>query len=285
MERLLTGVARLGAGVATVSFVGGNCLYNVEGGHRAVMFDQIRGVLPKATTEGTGFKIPILQTPIIMDVRSRPREIRSVTGTKDLQMVNIYLRVLSRPREDKLPEIWQKLGTNFDDRVTRPRGRPFSAVPRSEAGRGAAAGCHVDIIPRGRIVRALDGGDAAVEAARRRDPAPRNIRAAAAASPRIFARHPRRRRDPPRRIIHVLAAASPRLVSAECPPRRAVDDDDAAQVLPSVGNEVLKSVVAQYNADQLLSMREQISSAARRLSLSTFHHPRGRRLLPMHSSL
>ena len=36
-----------------------------------------------------------------------------------------------------------------------------------------------------------------------------------------------------------------------------VNYDD--RVLPSVGNEVLKSVVAQYNADQLLSMREQIS--------------------------
>ena len=61
-------------------------------------------------------------------------------------MVNIYLRVLSRPREEALPKIYQTLGTNFDDRV-----------------------------------------------------------------------------------------------------------------LPSLGNEVLKSVVAQYNADQLLSMREQIS--------------------------
>merc|ERR1719460_375515 len=32
-----------------------------------------------------------------------------------------------------------------------------------------------------------------------------------------------------------------------------------AKVLPSVGNEVLKSVVAQYNAEELLSKREQIS--------------------------
>ena len=30
------------------------------------------------------------------------------------------------------------------------------------------------------------------------------------------------------------------------------------RVIPSIGNEVLKSVVAQYNAEQLLSMREQI---------------------------
>lgn len=52
-----------------------------------------------------------------MDIRARPRSIHSVTGTKDLQMVNISLRVLSRPREDKLPVIYQNLGTDFDDRI------------------------------------------------------------------------------------------------------------------------------------------------------------------------
>ena len=126
MERLLTGVARLGAGVAGVSFIGGNCLYNVEGGQRAVMFDQIRGVLPKAIGEGTSFKIPILQQPIIMDIRSRPKEIRSITGTKDLQMVNIYLRVLSRPREEKLNEM---VGREAMRKATRSALQLFTAQP------------------------------------------------------------------------------------------------------------------------------------------------------------
>ena len=35
------------------------------------------------------------------------------------------------------------------------------------------------------------------------------------------------------------------------------------KVLPSIGNEVLKSVVAQYNAEELLSKREQISQQIR----------------------
>lgn len=52
-----------------------------------------------------------------MDIRAKPRVINSVTGTKDLQMVNISLRVLSRPQEDKLTNIYRTLGTDFDDRI------------------------------------------------------------------------------------------------------------------------------------------------------------------------
>lgn len=52
-----------------------------------------------------------------MDIRARPRIIHSSTGTKDLQMVNISLRVLSRPMEEKLPIIYKTLGTDFDDRI------------------------------------------------------------------------------------------------------------------------------------------------------------------------
>ena len=52
-----------------------------------------------------------------MDIRSKPRTIHSTTGTKDLQMVNISLRVLSRPEESQLPNIYQTLGVDFDDRI------------------------------------------------------------------------------------------------------------------------------------------------------------------------
>lgn len=31
------------------------------------------------------------------------------------------------------------------------------------------------------------------------------------------------------------------------------------RVLPSIGNEVVKAVVAQYNAEQLLTQREKVS--------------------------
>lgn len=35
------------------------------------------------------------------------------------------------------------------------------------------------------------------------------------------------------------------------------------RVLPSIGNEVVKSVVAQYNAEQLLTQREKVRPRGR----------------------
>lgn len=49
--------------------------------------------------------------------RSRPRKISSPTGSKDLQMVNISLRVLSRPDAIKLPVMYRQLGLDYDEKV------------------------------------------------------------------------------------------------------------------------------------------------------------------------
>jgi regulator of protease activity HflC (stomatin/prohibitin superfamily) len=91
-------------------------LFDVDGGERAVMFDRFRGVLPNVYGEGTHFRVPILQYPIIFDIRTRPRMISTMTGTKDMQMVNITLRVLSRPVAEQLPTIYKELGEDFDYR-------------------------------------------------------------------------------------------------------------------------------------------------------------------------
>ena len=41
----------------------------------------------------------------------------SPTGSKDLQMVNIGLRVLHRPEVGNLPHMYRQLGLDYDDRV------------------------------------------------------------------------------------------------------------------------------------------------------------------------
>ncbi|EDN07152.1 prohibitin-2 [Histoplasma mississippiense (nom. inval.)] len=94
-----------------------NSLFNVDGGHRAIKYTRIGGVKKDIYNEGTHLRIPWFETPIIYDVRAKPRNVASLTGTKDLQMVNITCRVLSRPRVDALPQIYRTLGTDFDERV------------------------------------------------------------------------------------------------------------------------------------------------------------------------
>ena len=68
-------------------------------------------------TIATHLVLPWFETPITYDVRAKPRNVASLTGTKDLQMVNITCRVLSRPRVDALPQIYRTLGTDYDERV------------------------------------------------------------------------------------------------------------------------------------------------------------------------
>ena len=46
------------------------------------MFDRFSGVLDTPIGEGTHFRLPWVQTPNVMDIRTRPRSISSVTGTK-----------------------------------------------------------------------------------------------------------------------------------------------------------------------------------------------------------
>merc|ERR1712113_816190 len=52
-----------------------------------------------------------------LDIRARPKNVPSVTGSKDLQNVNITLRILFRPKPDALPNIYTTLGQDYDDRV------------------------------------------------------------------------------------------------------------------------------------------------------------------------
>lgn len=111
----------------------------VDGGHRAIIFSRLNGVLGSVYAEGLHFRIPWFNYPIIYDVRTRPYKTTSLTGSKglirhfvilhfilvtaafvyfvDLQMVNISLRVLSRPEPTQLPRIYRKLGTDWDERV------------------------------------------------------------------------------------------------------------------------------------------------------------------------
>ncbi|EYU32447.1 hypothetical protein ABFS82_06G161200 [Erythranthe guttata] len=94
-----------------------NSLYNVEGGHRAIVFNRIGGIKDEVYPEGTHFMIPWFERPVIYDVRARPHLVESTSGSRDLQMVKIGLRVLTRPIPDQLPTVYRTLGENYNERV------------------------------------------------------------------------------------------------------------------------------------------------------------------------
>jgi prohibitin 2 len=109
----LGGLILLGGGALLLNAA----LFNVDGGHRAIIYSRFGGIQPQVYNEGTHIAIPWFQRPIIYDVRAKPRNVASLTGTKDLQMVNITCRVLSRPRIESLATIYRTLGQDYDERV------------------------------------------------------------------------------------------------------------------------------------------------------------------------
>ncbi|XP_016498437.2 prohibitin-3, mitochondrial-like isoform X1 [Nicotiana tabacum] len=113
----LTNVARAAFGLGISATVLNSSLYTIDGGQRAVLFDRFRGVIDDTVGEGTHFLVPWLQKPFIFDIRTRPHTFSSVSGTKDLQMVHLTLRVLSRPEVARLPAIFKTLGLEYDEKV------------------------------------------------------------------------------------------------------------------------------------------------------------------------
>lgn len=108
------GVAGSGLALAYGLF---NCVYTVEPGHRSILYSRLSGVQNTVQSEGFHLRVPWIHRPIIYDVRTKPRKISSPTGSKDLQMVNISLRILSRPNATRLNSLYRLLGRDFDDRV------------------------------------------------------------------------------------------------------------------------------------------------------------------------
>lgn len=104
-------------GAGAIAYGGYNSLFTCPGGHRAVMYNRVVGVKDAVYPEGMHFMIPWFETPTIFDVRTKPKKISSPTGTRDMQMVNISLRVLYKPDISQLPTIFRRFGSDYDDRI------------------------------------------------------------------------------------------------------------------------------------------------------------------------
>jgi len=97
MEKFFNRLGTLGGGLVIMGIFGTRFVFVVDGGYRAVIFNKFKGVQPTIYGEGMHFKLPLIMMPKYFEVRSRYRVINSSTGTRDLQKVDLTLRVLFRP--------------------------------------------------------------------------------------------------------------------------------------------------------------------------------------------
>jgi len=116
-DRALTMASRAAFGLGALGFAGSFCLFNVDGGERAVIWSMFGGVSEKTYGEGTHFMVPYFMRPHIYNIRLRPKLIQTTTGTKDIQTVTIHVRLLFRPNTDALTKIHTQLGPDYDERV------------------------------------------------------------------------------------------------------------------------------------------------------------------------
>jgi hypothetical protein len=115
LRRVFQGSGLLGVGYMGVQ----SCLFTVDGGYRAVMFNRFpgpwgaAGIQPDTYPDGTHFMLPWFQSPHILDVKARPKFEKAVTATKDLQQVGVRVqRGWGRLKHGPLHLLGEELGAH-----------------------------------------------------------------------------------------------------------------------------------------------------------------------------
>jgi prohibitin 1 len=136
MEKMFDRMGKLGLVFIGLGVIGTRFVFVVDGGQRALIFNKLSGLKDTVYGEGMHFKVPLIMTPRYFEIRSRPRLISSTTGTRDLQQVDLTLRILFRPQEDKLSHILNEIGIDYDDKVIPSIGNEVlkSVVAQYDAG-------------------------------------------------------------------------------------------------------------------------------------------------------
>ncbi len=108
----------------------------VPPGYVGVIYDRGQGVLPGSRKEGITVVIPFWQTVVLFDARLQEYTMTAVPDegavvgddsldapTSDGQTVKVDATVLFRINSDKAGELYQKVGTNYIDKLIRPISR------------------------------------------------------------------------------------------------------------------------------------------------------------------
>jgi len=95
-----------------------NPLVFVPAGSRGVLLEwgAVKSVLP----EGMNFRIPIMQSAVLMVVQTQKFDAKATAASKDLQNVNTEVALNYHLSPDRVGDLYKNLGTDYQDRVINP---------------------------------------------------------------------------------------------------------------------------------------------------------------------
>ena len=91
----------------------------VGAGERGILL-QFGAVQDKVFGEGLYFKIPFVQSVVIMDVKIQKDEVPASASSKDLQVVTSKIALNYHLEPDSVNKIWQEVGKNYNSRIIAP---------------------------------------------------------------------------------------------------------------------------------------------------------------------
>lgn len=112
----LVGFSILGI-ILLIAFFGS--FYIVNAGERAVLVT-LGNPSDAVISEGLNFKIPIIQSVKIFDIKTQKDEVETSAASKDLQTVSTKVAVNYHLQEGSAPRIFKEVGTGYVDRILSP---------------------------------------------------------------------------------------------------------------------------------------------------------------------
>ena len=91
----------------------------IGAGERGILL-QFGAVQDKVFGEGLYFKIPFVQSVVIMDVKIQKDEVPASASSKDLQVVTSKIALNYHLDPDSVNIIWQEIGKNYNSRIIAP---------------------------------------------------------------------------------------------------------------------------------------------------------------------
>jgi len=95
------------------------CVYSIDSGERAIVrtFGSVSGVWD----DGLHFKMPFVQSVIVVDIRTRKAHAPAQAASSDMQRVTTEVALNYHLNSEKLEEIYTKTGLDVEERIIDPR--------------------------------------------------------------------------------------------------------------------------------------------------------------------